>query len=531
MNLIDDPWIPVATRSGRRVRIAPWQVTEGMESDPIIMVAAPRPDFSGALLEFLIGLFQTEAAPVERHDWALWKRQPPSPAELKERLGPASPYFELFGDGPRFMQSLHEFKGKEKPIADLVVDDPPSEMVKKNKDLFIKRGRITGLCPACTAAALYVANAYSPAAGRGHRTSLRGGGPVTTVVTADPAVEPDQATLWHTLWLNVMPRRTFESVIPGNRELTGPQAIYPWLAPTRTSENGEVTTPEDMSPYHVFWGMPRRIQLRAPSTGDGRCSICQRQADLFETFRIRHGGMNYEGAWIHPLTPYSFDEQGAPAPLHMPRGGLGYRRWPALATGQQERKVLREPARALLASLRAARGATRKLRIFAFGYDVDNAKIRGWYEHRAPAYVMASDTADHFRELASGMVRAADEVAGNLRSALREAWKIEKSPEFAVASFWADTEARFFSRLDRLLENLGDEVACRADLQGWHDDLCETSERLFETWAEAGDIGATDPGRIARAHRALRRFNRKKSIRDALFLPDPKSRGTKGGTT
>ncbi len=527
MNLIEDPWIPVVTSGGRRFRIAPWQVTEGIREDPIVMVAAPRPDFSGALLEFLIGLLQTEAAPEDLRAWARWKEQPPRPEELRGRLEGARAHFELYGDGPRFLQSLDPFEGKEKGIADLVVDDPPLEMIKKNTDLFIKRGRIRMLCEACTAAALYAANAFSPAAGRGHRTSLRGGGPVTTVVSADPTIEPGHATLWHTAWFNVMARPDFEANVPGNRDLRAPAAIYPWLAPTRSSENGEITTPEDMSPYHVFWGMPRRIRLGDPASGDGRCDICQSQGPVVTGFVLRHGGMNYEGAWVHPLTPYSFDESGNPAPLHMPRGGLGYRNWPAIVTGQRESRLRREPAATVKNALRLSRGPVGRMAVIAFGYDVDNAKIRGWYEHRAPAYRLDAEEASALQELASCMVSAAGEVAGNLRSALKEAWKSTGSPEFAMASFWQETEPPFLALLDRLVEGLGSDREL-AVLHEWYGVLCRTSEGLFETWAEAGEIGETDPGRIAQAHLRLRRFNRKKKIRDALRLPDTTAKG-KGG--
>ncbi len=529
MNLVNDAWIPVATRSGRRFRIAPWQLTQGIEDDPIVMVAAPRPDFSGALLEFLIGLLQTEAAPEERRDWARWKEHPPAPEELRERLGPAAPYFELFGDGPRFMQSFEDFEGKEKAITDLIVDDPPSEMIKKNKDLFIKRGRIRGLCPACVAAALYVANAYSPPVGRGHRTSLRGGGPVTTVIVPDPGLQPEHATLWHRVWLNVMPRRVFEQWIPGNTGLDDPSRIYPWLAPTRTSENGEVTTPEDMSPYHVFWGMPRRIRLNPPDEAEASCSVCSGRGHLVSSFLLRHGGMNYEGAWVHPLTPYAYDEVGVPAAFHMPRGGLGYKNWPAMVTGRGERKIRREPAPTVRNALQMARGPVRRTVLAAFGYDVDNAKIRGWYNHRAPAYGLDPQSMGALRELTAAMVGAAEEVAGNLRTALKEAWNTTNSPEFAVASFWKETESEFLAHLERLVSVLGNHEEETATLHGWHGVLCDTSEQLFETWAEAGDIGQVDPGRIAKAHRDLRRFNRKKSIRDALLLSEPKTQKKKGG--
>lgn len=96
MNLLQDPWIPVRRQSGTETRIAPWQITE--TQDPILALAAPRPDFNGALLQFLIGLLQTAAAP-EGEQWADWLEQPPSPKTLKACLNPFSQAFELDGKG------------------------------------------------------------------------------------------------------------------------------------------------------------------------------------------------------------------------------------------------------------------------------------------------------------------------------------------------------------------------------------------------------------------------------------------------
>jgi CRISPR system Cascade subunit CasA len=60
MNLISERWIPVRHADGSHERIAPWQLTDGVGGDnPIVAVASPRPDFDGALTQFLIGLLQT----------------------------------------------------------------------------------------------------------------------------------------------------------------------------------------------------------------------------------------------------------------------------------------------------------------------------------------------------------------------------------------------------------------------------------------------------------------------------------------
>ncbi len=533
MNLIEDAWIPVVTRKGRRFRIAPWQLTEGFSDDPLVMIAAPRPDFTGALLEFLIGLVQTEVAPESDREWAKWRDHPPSPSDLRQRLSDAVPHFFLDGDGPRFMQSLDQFEGKERNIDGLLFDSPGEETLRKNTDLFKKRDSVTGLCRSCISTALFLKNAYASGGGTGYRTSLRGGGPVTTLVLPDPERNPEWMTLWHRMWSNVVPRRMFFELVPGNGRLSAPEKIYPWLAPTRTSENGESTTPLDMSPLHVFWGMPERIVVDFQSGVSSTCDVCGQEEIIYTGYQTKNKGMNYEGAWVHPLTPYGFEESGQPAAFHMPRGGLGYRNWAALATGRAEKKVRREPAGVVRAALRDRRRVGNRGRLAAFGYDVDNAKIRGWYEYALPVYQVDSDHIEALREAVSDIIGAADMVKDNLRSAIKEAWGIRKAPDFAVSAFFQETEPAFHDLLDRLVAALGNDDRITNLFRHWHAVLCDAAESLFETWAEAGDFGQVDPGRIARAHLALRRFNGKKSIRDALRLPEkqkqPKRKGEADG--
>lgn len=63
MNLINDQWLSVYRRSGIEDRIAPWQLTEAIQDNPVERLNALRPDFNGALVQFCIGLLQTAFAP------------------------------------------------------------------------------------------------------------------------------------------------------------------------------------------------------------------------------------------------------------------------------------------------------------------------------------------------------------------------------------------------------------------------------------------------------------------------------------
>ena len=71
MNLITDQWIPVIRKKDRkRVLIKPAELTHLWEKDPILALDAPRPDFNGALIQFLIGIIQTTMTPEDEERWA-----------------------------------------------------------------------------------------------------------------------------------------------------------------------------------------------------------------------------------------------------------------------------------------------------------------------------------------------------------------------------------------------------------------------------------------------------------------------------
>ncbi|EQD59749.1 CRISPR-associated protein Cse1, partial [mine drainage metagenome] len=88
MNLINDAWIPARRADGTTEKIEPWRLTDhiGTGKSPIIAVASPRPDFDGALTQFLIGLLQTTCTPETESAWWDWRESPPSSSTLRKRF-------------------------------------------------------------------------------------------------------------------------------------------------------------------------------------------------------------------------------------------------------------------------------------------------------------------------------------------------------------------------------------------------------------------------------------------------------------
>ena len=61
-------------------------LVDRLAEDPVVGLAAPRPDFEGALQEFLIGLLAAALHPEDEREWRrLWKA-PPTAETLRTAL-------------------------------------------------------------------------------------------------------------------------------------------------------------------------------------------------------------------------------------------------------------------------------------------------------------------------------------------------------------------------------------------------------------------------------------------------------------
>ena len=254
MNLIHDPWIPISRFDSSKERIAPWQLLENHESNPIFGLNYPRPDFNGAITQFLIGLLQT-CCEVDQEKWEEWLFTPPPAEKLQKLFESVEEAFNLSGDGPRFMQDFDQkLEGAINEVEAILIDAPGEQTIKNNSDHFVKRGRSGAMCESCVATTLFTLQLNAPSGGAGHRTSLRGGGPLTTLLQIQrdsPKFSPKGPTLFQQLWLNVLDKSSFGSNFQSNLE-SGKQ--FPWMGPTRTSGEKEIITPTNTNPITVFLG-------------------------------------------------------------------------------------------------------------------------------------------------------------------------------------------------------------------------------------------------------------------------------------
>jgi len=531
MNLIHDPWIPVRRRSGATDRIRPAQIAE--TDDPPAAPASPRADFDGALAQFLIGLLQTCFAPGDEGDWEDRLEQPPTVAELDRAFSRYAHAFEVDGDGPRFMQDFETFekpgvserRPAESGIETLLIEAPGAQTLRNNADHFIKRGHVEALCPACAVTALFTLQLNAPSGGAGHRTSLRGGGPLTTLVVLDPEGSGLPDTLWHQLWLNVLPQTVR---LTGNPRLDGPEHIFPWLAPTRTSERGgRETTPEDAHPYQMYWAMPRRIRLDFDHTDEGHCDLCGREDKLLQRYFTLNYGINYTGAWRHPLSPYQERPNAEPLPLHPQPGGITYRHWLGLVYEKQNGRQRVTPA-LVVREFQRKQLEGEQFRLWAFGYDMDNMKPRCWYEAIMPLYRVPESIRAGFAERVERLIEAAEYVAGLVKTQVKKAWfkrpgDAKGDTDFLADAFYQATEADFYACLPRLLATLP-RSADEPVRSGWFQTLRKAALDLFDEYAAGGDIAFADPARVARARNDLVKQLNGRKLKTILDLPNRKEK-------
>ena len=505
-NLLHERWLPVQRRDGQRALISPAQITDDLQGNPVVSVDWPRPDFRAATLELLIGLLATACPPADEDEWLEGWRTPPAPDALTTVFASLAAAFNLDDPaGPCFAQD-HDaaLPGEPDAPATLLIEAPGGQTKRDNKALFVKAGRADQLSRATAAIALYTLQTYAPSGGRGNLTSLRGGGPLTTLVL--PGGEP---TLWHVLWANVPQGKR-----PPVRDLP---RVFPWLAKTRTADRYPATAPADAHPLQAFWGMPRRIRLSFADNASGLPCALTGVVDTAHVtgWRQRPNGVKYTN-WDHPLSPYYKNSTagGGWLPLHPQPGGIGYQHWAGLVVGDAAGS--RRPAPVITAWQSRQLdlpGEARDARIFASGFDTDNMKARGFVESEMPLPGTGDPTTQQgVAFLAQHLISAAEETARAVRYAVRDAryprgTATDSAPLAAVyEAFWQATQSAFFRVLREASPeaNAPVERALEHAAPAWLRQLSDVALALFDETAPLDPgVESFDPARVVQARRQL----------------------------
>lgn len=505
MNLLTDPWLPVRCASGQLRVVSPLAVAAS--ADPPLELAAIRPDFNGAMAQFLVGLMQW-LAPNDVSTWreiALGRRAP----EL-ERLREIAPCFEFDTGDRRFMQDMDFESAEAGDLAGLLLEAPGGNAIKNNADLFVKRSGGLALSLPLAAQALLTMQVNAPSGGQGHRTSLRGGGPVSMLLwPAELGGVP--LPLWRKAWLNTL-------VLTGDEPRK--EIIFPWMTGCLTSENDRdvraLLAPHSPSQLELvllcYFSTPRRIRLRYED--DATCSLSGVKGRCATAYETRNLGANYRSELFrHPLSPYYRDKQGNFLPLHVGVNGFTYADWIRL---HDERDGFRIPL-ALMGTHFGA-GLVREIpagAVWAFGYAFDNMKCLAWHEARFQQLMIDEPKRAGVLEEVRRWLDATEQVRRALGQRLRSAWSDHGEGDTSVA------ERELYARTERLFYTLVNERAATPEVDDatlnrvhqelrrrWQRHLARTALRLFHEHAERGDVASESMHAIARAavaHRALQK--------------------------
>jgi CRISPR system Cascade subunit CasA len=508
MNLLFDPWIPVRWHNGVQHTICFNQLTDPSIAD----FAFPRADFQGAAYQFAIGVLQTLFAPQNEDQWLLSYQQAPDLQLLASALEKGRHAFELTSDSAkaaRFMQDYDPLEQAEAgPIAGLLIEAPGGKTVKQKTDHFIKRGLCNHVSLPMAAIALFTLQINAPAGGQGHRTGLRGGGPLTALVLPHDAGAP----LWKKLWLNVLSREKF----PYDEPDLYSAAVFPWLGPTKESkQKGTEVFAKDVHPLHMYWAMPRRIRLEVQQ-GDAVCDLDGTKCQQFvSSYRTQNYGYNYSGSWWHPLTHYrtnpkktdedNLSTKGQP-------GGVSYKYWQALTLLDEDEGSI--PAKVVTVystgrdTLLGGRSGEYQ-RLWAFGYDMDNMKARGWYSTELPLFNLTTRQREKLLKHVKSVQLLASEALWQCRTQIKSAWfshpgDVKGDTSFIDLQFWQRTEQAFYHTIAAMLadDNCGEPLTPEAALS-WLLALKRTAIDLFDELVLSASDSHKHMARFIQSRRAM----------------------------
>lgn len=500
-NLLTDPFIPMQRADGSFCVGTILDVVD--PENPPVAIVTRRGDTQLGLKEFLIGVFATFLPPTSDRAWLRYFKAPPAKDELADALAAAIPYFEAASEGVAFMQEFGGLEGKTVSAGALLIDGPGSISVENNTDVFTRRLRNQTYSRRAAAIALYVLQSCAPSGGKGYRTSVRGGGPLTTLIDLT-SVGGRAPTLFQQIWVNVPKGEAADPSDYGS--------IFPWSLPTRTSTDGRQTTPEDVHPLQMFWGMPRRVRLHFESnvneipcdlTGEIDDVVCRKVV-------VKDYGTNYTN-WRHPLTPYrrldpkTMDLYRVAAPADR----FGFRHWPGAAFETPNGSTI--PAKCITDFVNERKPNLEsddvEVSIYAAGYAMETAKVLGFVEGIMPVLLVrepALRTA--MGHLLSNLVEATTYAEAILGIALRKAIERQEAGdatpiEAAKRRMWADLENDFRSLYGRILAD--GEPDADGYAKQWLSSVRRVLEQIFDDVAPIDAFSALNPVPIVEARRLL----------------------------
>ena len=248
--------------------------------------------------------------------------------------------------------------------------------------------------------------------------------------------------------------------------------------------------------------------------------------------RARNYGNNYGGPWVHPLTPYRKDPkkpQEPPLSIKGQPGGIGYRHWDSLVfidekgEGNLPAENVKDYPRKADECEAEDIALPRVARLWAFGYDMDNMKPRGWVGTQLPFLAMPESHQERMQSWLRVMTGYASEVCRQLKRSTKEAWFKRPSEakgdlDHIDSRFWERTEQQFYDALSELGSHLLDDDIERmpqALAQNWYLYVRKQALTIFDELTLGGPPETLNLKRITRARNGFTSwFGKNKTARN-----------------
>jgi CRISPR system Cascade subunit CasA len=449
MNILLDAWIPVEHAEGVHSQIAPID----LPGSDALRVAHPRADHSALLTELLVCIFQTLAPP--RDDRQKLSFLNGSEAPLAQELRSQARAFELFGDGPRFLQSRTDLS-RVVEAAYLAYETPASNTLEKNNDLFVSREAVQSVCPSCAATGLFLCQSHARAGGTGYFGGPRGTNALTALL--------EGPSLWQTVCLNLLTPEQFAQV--SNVHAAPNVPSFPWLSHAKGFERAP--TWDELGRYGVLWWTPVALRLNESENTEGQpCGLCGEVRDVHITsvakeatpfvpqgiVRHPHTGWRNKPAKKESAPPKKKSRPG-PSPVEVPPLGFTAETWCALVLGDELTQSL--AAHLYLKNRRWA--AQTQLRVF--GAATKNNSLLWWLDQTRPVIFAPTESERQALQATAGHLlniirRAAKALANQIMPSFKVGRRVVRVPLLqtstqALTTLWDQASTELIALVTRL---------------------------------------------------------------------------------
>lgn len=282
MNLLEDAWIPVRADGGTSTfRLLTYQ--EMLCNAGNWQVSLPRDDLELACVQLLVCMTQIMFLPEDDRTLRTRLTEPLSPEAFAAGVAPCRDWFDLDHPTQPFMQTRGVKASEDTPIQKLLIGLPEGN----NHAFFNEAGEVRRLSGPLAAIGLFNQASNSPSFGGGFKGSLRGGAPITTLVSGK--------TLRDTVWRNVLTRPRV-----AERQIMTPgfdQDQPTWVKPIKEKET--IRWNEIGLVRGLFW-QPARVEL-VKSEVNTPCDVLGGKAvPVYTGFLKEKFNFTVEGVWPHP---------------------------------------------------------------------------------------------------------------------------------------------------------------------------------------------------------------------------------------